>query len=662
MAAALGSGEKKHIPRTPSVDSKLCYSDRDASSASILTNSTSPMPRTRSVDGLSRRDSKGSSSLRSPKHDNSVPAHQFQVHSDDACHSGCYLQTRYVSGEWPFDEVKYFSALLKNDRNIFRQAVFSLMKSENQQLSFSATCLFDLIVSNKHIDRSLLKEANLVPHRTLRMKDPLSPVVASEINSKHQTSQANLIFGAHSNELISKQKNVPLHNTQDIVDVNNITIENNLAMGMHEENEFDSSEDDESNDGSTDDDGDRVNAEEYIEISKNSQPEVVVVEEVLNVSVVPVETSQDITRRESRKPMQIDTSLGTASPRNSSFARYNKPSVDILLEKLLQSDTMRLINTRMAIQLFLELVSDTRNHTVVSLTEEHIDAIRRIYARSIEVVVESRKGEVETMESFIYVLEDEVLAFNRLAFPMGKHDTKNLTVLGLATPVPTSIGLHTRSCEADIVLPSTDLGNCKKAINVFFLMRKLTIRLGLSTEGESLEVQLLERYKDPKTKHFLSVHAAYELVLLQEQSFLPCTLGRPFDGLNVTSEYYFLLNADIFLLVEPDATQIGYGSIKRLASLHRVICVVDGKSALGLHVVVYESLPPGFGNSNKISVQDLGLDDKKHIAKCYRLHLIFQSEEMCLQAKSHIESCHTIQMAQKMAYVETLLAVEEYEI
>ncbi|KAF0689462.1 Aste57867_19097 [Aphanomyces stellatus] len=178
MSAALGTGERKSVqlPRSPSFNSTLDgpsprHVDLPTPTLSMDTP-TQPIPQSLSCDSLRFRDGRlllsptASQSLTSPRFVlplHKLPTPTFQPHNKDgACTAGCYLVTRYAVGEWPVDDIVAASIV----GNRFRQSLLALLQSSDLHLRLAATALLLTIASNKNIDRSLLKDCQLIAHDT----------------------------------------------------------------------------------------------------------------------------------------------------------------------------------------------------------------------------------------------------------------------------------------------------------------------------------------------------------------------------------------------------------------------------------------------------------------------------------------------------------------
>ncbi|TDH72480.1 uncharacterized protein CCR75_007857 [Bremia lactucae] len=91
------------------------------------------------------------------------PLHIFHPHSATMCESSlCYMQTRFAMGEWPIDEINTFAL---QGVNCYRQALLSLICSQDERLASTVVMLLVAIVNSKAVDPSLLRELDLLPIR-----------------------------------------------------------------------------------------------------------------------------------------------------------------------------------------------------------------------------------------------------------------------------------------------------------------------------------------------------------------------------------------------------------------------------------------------------------------------------------------------------------------
>ncbi|OQR98237.1 hypothetical protein THRCLA_06768, partial [Thraustotheca clavata] len=168
MTAALGMGDKKTIQRTQSQDSFL---SRESVS---LTNEPSTISQSLSSSSLqlnvSPTSPRHSSSAAIPPFASTLPPLLFQPHNlpeEIPCADTCYLSTRFAFGEWSSGDV--VAASFDLTKNVFRQALIRLIQVSDAGLRLATIALLRAIMRNSNIDRSLLKDIQLIPRLAQRL-------------------------------------------------------------------------------------------------------------------------------------------------------------------------------------------------------------------------------------------------------------------------------------------------------------------------------------------------------------------------------------------------------------------------------------------------------------------------------------------------------------
>ncbi|KAL0582533.1 hypothetical protein ABG067_007582 [Albugo candida] len=103
----------------------------------------------------------------SSKQSNSTPPTRseflFHKHTSKECSKSlCYFDTRFEYGEWPIEEIV---GLGISDQNCIRASILKLVTSSDPLLSYNAMLLVWHVCKNISVDRSLLKEVNIIEAR-----------------------------------------------------------------------------------------------------------------------------------------------------------------------------------------------------------------------------------------------------------------------------------------------------------------------------------------------------------------------------------------------------------------------------------------------------------------------------------------------------------------
>ncbi|GMF57585.1 unnamed protein product [Phytophthora fragariaefolia] len=514
----------------------------------------------------------------------------------------CESSLCYVQTRFAVGEwpVDEVKSFVPQGSNCYRQSLLSLLCSSDERLSSTVVLLLLAIVNNKAVDHSLLRELDLLPFRYR--------------HGKHENGSTRGNYQSDSIEGKEKPEHSVLPSTESLSS-------SCTSSGSHdtgEENELSAI----SNDG--------------IE-KKNSL------------------SSEDVHEVASNSGLEKDASCRAEA--------YPYWLVELLLEVLARNQSSRLLSVQLCARLIVDIMVDTRSPLPHCLTHSHAAALKNIHSSSAHLVMESMRGAMAEVDLFIYVLEKEVAAFQRITFPMELQ-------LDSSSPFECLVPLERYASENSpawvgsrdtlaLRRPSNEMEVCRKSMRVFLTLRKMRELLDASYVDDKLE-QLVD-YRHPRTSVLASAAGGRGSCSapLDGMVLLKC-MYREQRFLLMPTRLLMVMNPEAFVLVEkiPDQNDDnsphdgeGEGIVKVFAPIHRAYCTMDPRDDRVLQVSVRSVSPvPGCRNARK--KQDASTLGK---LKDWSVLLMFSTAEDCAQAQAHINISGTEVRAFKLRQIEDSL-------
>uniref|UniRef100_A0AAV1T9H9 FPL domain-containing protein n=1 Tax=Peronospora matthiolae TaxID=2874970 RepID=A0AAV1T9H9_9STRA len=512
--------------------------------------------------------------------------HTFRPHSASSCESSlCYIQTRFSMGEWPDDEVKAF---VPQNVNCYRQSFLSLLCSSDERLSTTAVMLLLAIVNNKAADHSLLRELDLLPFRYRHRQR-----VDCDDNREVADDREAIVPQCEAEEKVGIGTSNPPVTTH---------VPSSCDCSGPQEN--------------VDDD-----ANEAFEIN-------------------------DIgTEAPNEDDDEVSSAAGFGRDPSFSTDEYPHWLIDLILKVLAQNLTSRLLSVQLCTRVLVDMMVDTCTPTLHCLVQHHAAALKSIHSNSARLTAESMRGTMAEVDLFLYVLEKEVEAFQRTAFPMELQ-------LDSSSPFECLIPLETAEATTSLPwagirdtlalrCPVNDIEVCRKSVRVFLLLRKLRELLDASYVNDGLEWLVANRH--PRTSVLASAAAGRHpcTVALDGMVSIRC-MYREQRFLLMPTKLLMVMNPEAFVLMEkiPDQSSDssshdgeGEGVVRMFAPVHRTYCKVDPRDDRVLQVLVRSAVSvPGCRSARK-DHQDASTSGK---LQDWHVLLMFPTSEDCAQARAHI--------------------------
>ncbi|CAH0520465.1 unnamed protein product [Peronospora belbahrii] len=536
------------------------------------------------------------------------PMHVFRPHSAATCESSlCYVQTRFVMGEWPIEEVKTF---VPQGTNCYRQSLLSLLCSSDERLSSTVVMLLLAIVNNKAVDHALLRELDMLPlrHRHGNFAD---------CGDKRTTANGHDEF-------------TQLNEIEDIVTTDGLVLPASTALSSP------------------------YKSSDSQEIQEESKKDVI----VDKVGVEDFSLSED--DDEVSNATEIDNGL---SCRTDAYPFW---LVELALEVLVQKQSSRLFSTQLCARLLVDIAGDTRIPPSRCLTQQHATTLKNIHSSSACLVMESMRGVMADVDLFIYVLEKEVANFQRKCFPMELHLDSSSPFECLiplekeeATTSPAWAGSRD---TLPLRYPANEMEECRRSMRVFLSLRKLRELLDPSYVNDRLERFVV--YRHPRTSVLANAACGSgSSAPLNGMVSLRC-MYREQRFLLMPTRLLMVMNPEAFVLVEkiPDQNDDsklhegeGEGIVKVFAPIHRTYCTMDPRDDRVLQVSVRSTLPvPGCRSARK------GHQNASRYNQLmdWNVLLMFPTSEECAQAQAHINISGTEVRAYKMHHIEKSLIAQ----